>query len=111
MDEEPTPPGQHPGYPPIGPGRGPGGAGPHNPFPDLHGHVPRDEPDGRESDAELQRRIAMPTCLFCGHHSFQEEIAKMPTRFGWEAHKSRLLICQRCGFMMNFSMGRGINFD
>lgn len=90
---------------------GPGGAGPHNPFPDLHGTPTRRPADTQESDAELERRIVAPTCLFCGHHSFKEEIAKLPTRFGWEAHKSRLLICSRCGFMMNFSLGRGVNFD
>jgi hypothetical protein len=90
----------HPGYPPLGPG-----AGPHNPFPDLHGST---EDPGQ---ATLRQRLESPTCLYCGHRVFQEEIAKLPTRFGWEAHKSKLLICARCGFMMNFSLGRGINFD
>jgi hypothetical protein len=94
-------PNEHPGYPPLGPG-----AGPHNPFPDITG---KDDVQRRAED--LQRRIVSPQCLFCGGTSFQEEIAKMPTRFGIEAHKSRLLICHTCGFMMNFSLGRGWTFD
>jgi hypothetical protein len=82
------------------------GAGPHNPFPDVFG---KDEAQQRAD--QLQRRIAHPQCLFCGGISFQEEIAKTPTRWGIEAHKSRLLICNSCGFMMHFTMGRGVNFD
>jgi hypothetical protein len=95
---------RHPGYEPIGPG-----AGPHNPFPDLHGRSADVVAKEQASDRELQARLVRPTCLFCGHDQFQEEIGKLDTRFGMEAHKVRMLICRRCSFTMQFSQGRGWN--
>ncbi|MCW2922323.1 MAG: hypothetical protein JWL76_2197 [Thermoleophilia bacterium] len=80
---------------------GAGRAGPHNPFPDLA---------ARPGPArDLDTRLAQPTCLFCGHDQFTEEIGKLDTRWGMEAHKMRLLICRRCAFTMSFSLGRGMN--
>jgi hypothetical protein len=77
-------------------------AGPGNPFPDLA--------DQQAAGSESQDPHAVrPTCLFCGHDQFTEEIGKLETRWGFEAHKMRLLICRRCAFTMHFSLGRGVN--
>ncbi len=77
------------------------GAEPDNPFPDLGEGGTKPEPDAPNT--------VRPTCLFCGHDQFVEEIGKLDTRWGMEAHKMRLLICQRCSFTMHFSLGRGLN--
>jgi len=87
----------------------PRAAGPHNPFPDLHGPTPEVADAIRAEAAAQARRVAHPTCLFCGHDQFTEEVGKLDTRWGMEAHKVRMLICNRCAFTMHFSMGRGVN--
>jgi len=51
-------------------------------------------------------------CLICGNTTFDREEGRIDSRWGITSHKLVMMICLRCGFVHQFSAGRGIwDFD
>ena len=51
-------------------------------------------------------------CLICGFTEFDRQQGRMDSRWGFTSHKLVLMVCRRCGFVHQFSAGRGIwDFD
>lgn len=51
-------------------------------------------------------------CPVCGGVEFEREEGRLDSRWGITSHKLVLMICQRCGLVLQFSAGRGIfDFD
>ena len=51
-------------------------------------------------------------CLICGNTTFDKEEGRIDSRWGITSHKLVLMICRRCGLVLQFSAGRGIfDFD
>jgi transcription elongation factor Elf1 len=61
------------------------------------------------AEADAKQRL---TCPLCQHTEFDREQGRMDSRWGITSHKLVLMICQRCGLVLQFSAGRGIfDFD
>ena len=61
------------------------------------------------AEADAKRRL---TCPLCQHTEFDREQGRMDSRWGITSHKLVLMICKRCGLVLQFSAGRGIfDFD
>ena len=52
-------------------------------------------------------------CLWCKeNHGFKEEEGKLDSKWGYTAHRVKLFICNKCGFVHQFGLGRTIfDFD
>jgi len=51
-------------------------------------------------------------CPLCKGTEFDQEQGRMDSRWGMTSHKLVLMICKRCGLVLQFSAGRGIfDFD
>jgi len=51
-------------------------------------------------------------CPLCKSQEFTQEQGKIDSKWGLTAHKITLQICNKCGFIMQFSRGRSIwDFD
>jgi uncharacterized protein len=51
-------------------------------------------------------------CPLCKGTEFDRERGRMDSRWGMTSHKLVLMICRRCGLVLQFSAGRGIfDFD
>ena len=51
-------------------------------------------------------------CPLCDGMEFDQEQGRMDSRWGMTSHKLVLMICQRCGLVLQFSAGRGLfDFD
>ena len=60
-----------------------------------------------ESDAKQRLE-----CPLCHGTEFDQEQGRMDSRWGITSHKLVLMICRRCGLVLQFSAGRGIfDFD
>ncbi len=61
---------------------------------------------------EAAPRSRRPTCPMCGGQSFSQEEGKLDSKWGITAHRVRLLICDRCRFVLTFYEGNSIfDFD
>ncbi|USS41797.1 zinc ribbon domain-containing protein [Thermococcus aggregans] len=51
-------------------------------------------------------------CPLCGGTSFKVEEGKLDSKWGFTAHKVKIVICETCGYVMMFYKGRTIwDFD
>jgi hypothetical protein len=51
-------------------------------------------------------------CPLCQGMEFEREQGRIDSRWGFTSHKLVLMICTRCGLVLQFSAGRGIfDFD
>jgi uncharacterized protein len=51
-------------------------------------------------------------CPLCEGTEFDQEQGRVDSRWGFTSHKLVLMICQRCGLVLQFSAGRGVfDFD
>lgn len=51
-------------------------------------------------------------CPLCEGRDFDRQQGRMDSRWGITSHKLVLMICKRCGLVLQFSAGRGIfDFD
>jgi len=51
-------------------------------------------------------------CPLCQNTEFEKQEGKMDSKWGFTAHKIKLMICKNCRFIMSFSKGRTIfDFD
>lgn len=57
---------------------------------------------------EVQHKLADLACLVCGGRGFDEQTSREDSHWGYSSFRMRLLICQRCGFVMQFSLGRSL---
>ena len=57
---------------------------------------------------EARRRVANLTCTVCGHQRFDEQISREDSQLGFTSFPMRLMICKRCGFVMQFSLGQSL---
>lgn len=56
--------------------------------------------------------ITRPVCPLCMNDTFQQEEGKVDSKWGMTAHRVRLLICDRCQFVLTFYEGNSIfDFD
>ena len=63
--------------------------------------------ENAEEQAKRQLR-----CPLCEGTQFDRQQGRMDSRWGITSHKLVLMICQRCGLVLQFSAGRGIfDFD
>jgi hypothetical protein len=51
-------------------------------------------------------------CPLCGGLDIERQQGRIDSRWGFTSHKLVLMICRRCGLVLQFSAGRGIfDFD
>ena len=51
-------------------------------------------------------------CPLCDGREFDQQQGRMDSRWGLTSHKLVLMICRRCGLVLQFSAGRGLfDFD
>jgi hypothetical protein len=61
------------------------------------------------AEEQAKKRLV---CPLCEGTSFDRQKGRMDSRWGLTSHKLVLMICQRCGLVLQFSAGRGIfDFD
>ena len=54
----------------------------------------------------------LPACPLCGNRTFQQEEGKLDSAWGITAHRMRMLVCERCQYVMMFYDGNTIwDFD
>jgi uncharacterized protein len=57
---------------------------------------------------EARRKVANVACTVCGYQHFDEQTSREDSQMGYTTFRMRLLICKRCGFVMQFSLGRSL---
>jgi predicted nucleic-acid-binding Zn-ribbon protein len=63
-------------------------------------------------DDDLAADAGRPTCPLCGNRTFRQEAGKFDSEWGMTAHRVRLLICDRCRYVLAFYEGNSIfDFD
>jgi hypothetical protein len=61
---------------------------------------------------EPRETPALPTCPLCGNNTFRQEEGKFDSAWGLTAHRVRVLICERCAYVLTFYEGNTIwDFD
>lgn len=58
--------------------------------------------------AEIRRELADLSCQVCRGRSFDEHTSREDSQWGMTTFRMRLLICKRCGFVMQFALGRSL---
>jgi len=58
--------------------------------------------------AEARQKVADLACMVCGGREFDEQTSREDSQWGYSSFRMRLMICQRCGFVMQFSLGRSL---
>ena len=54
----------------------------------------------------------LPRCPLCGNETFRREEGKFDSAWGLTAHRVRMLICERCAYVLAFYEGNTIwDFD
>lgn len=54
----------------------------------------------------------LPACPLCGNRTFRQEEGKFDSAWGLTAHRVRMLICERCQYVLSFYEGNTIwDFD
>ena len=67
---------------------------------------------GTWEQAEETARQTKLVCPLCQGTEFDKEEGRIDSRWGLTSHKLVLMICRRCGLVLQFSAGRGIfDFD
>jgi len=62
-----------------------------------------------QAETEAKRHLE---CPLCQGTEFDRQQGRMDSRWGITSHKLVLMICRRCGLVLQFSAGRGIfDFD
>jgi hypothetical protein len=62
-----------------------------------------------QAEETARRRLQ---CPLCEGREFDRQQGRMDSRWGITSHKLVLMICKRCGLVLQFSAGRGIfDFD
>ena len=63
-------------------------------------------------DPEASEELRRPTCPLCANQSFRQEEGKFDSAWGMTAHRVRMLICERCQYVLTFYDGNTIwDFD
>ena len=63
-------------------------------------------------DEAEQKSKPVLRCPLCDGREFEQQQGRMDSRWGITSHKLVLMICQRCGLVLQFSAGRGLfDFD
>ena len=57
---------------------------------------------------EAQRKVANLACTVCGYQHFDEQTSREDSQMGFSTFRMRLMICMRCGFVMQFSLGQSL---
>jgi hypothetical protein len=57
---------------------------------------------------EARRKVASLSCLVCDGRSFQEQTSREDSQWGMSSFRMKLLICRRCGFVMQFYLGASL---
>lgn len=58
--------------------------------------------------AEVRRKVENLTCLVCGGQQFDRQTAREDSQWGATSHRMSLLICTRCSYVMQFSLGQSM---
>lgn len=67
---------------------------------------------GLEAGEVMLSERKMLVCPLCKGTEFERQEGKMDSKWGIAAHKMTIIICKKCGFIMNFTKGRTIfDFD
>lgn len=54
----------------------------------------------------------LPMCPLCGNSTFRQEEGKFDSAWGFTAHRVRMLVCDRCSYILTFYEGNTIfDFD
>ena len=68
-----------------------------------------EEQQRRQAEAdETRRKVANLRCTVCGGQKFDEQTSREDSQYGMTTFRMRLMICQRCGFVMQFALGRSL---
>ena len=62
----------------------------------------------QEELEEARRKVADLACTVCGYQHFDEQISREDSQMGFTTFRMKLLICKRCGFVMQFSLGQSM---
>jgi hypothetical protein len=65
----------------------------------------------RVQEAELEearRKVANLACTVCGYQQFDQQTSREDSQMGFTTFRMKLLICKRCGFVMQFSLGQSL---
>ena len=57
---------------------------------------------------EARRKVANLSCTVCGGQDFDEQTSREDSQMGFTSFRMRLMICKRCGFVMQFSLGQSL---
>lgn len=57
---------------------------------------------------EARRKVANLACTVCGYQHFDEQTSREDSQLGFTTFRMRLMICKRCGFVMQFSLGQSL---
>ena len=57
---------------------------------------------------EAKRRVANLTCLVCEGSSFDTQTSREDSQWGMSTFRMKLLICRRCGYVMQFYLGASL---
>ena len=63
----------------------------------------------QQADQDAVRQLLQNlSCTVCGGKQFDEQTSREDSQMGMTTFRMRLLICVRCGFVMQFSLGRSL---
>jgi uncharacterized protein len=57
---------------------------------------------------EVRTKVENLTCTVCGGRQFDQQTSREDSQFGMTTFRMRLMICRRCGFVMQFALGRSL---
>ena len=57
---------------------------------------------------EARAKVAALACLVCGGRSFEEQTSREDSQWGMSSFRMKLLICRRCGYVMQFYLGASL---
>jgi hypothetical protein len=75
---------------------------------DTEAAVARGKQVRADQQAELEeakRRVANLACLVCEGTSFETQTSREDSQWGMSSFRMKLLICRRCGYVMQFYLG------
>jgi len=57
---------------------------------------------------EARRKVAELACTVCGCRRFEEQTSREDSQWGASTFRMKLMICTRCGFVMQFYLGASL---
>lgn len=54
---------------------------------------------------ETRRKLANLSCFVCDGRSFDQQTSREDSQWGMSTFRMKLLVCRRCGFVMQFYLG------